>query len=186
MSDEIDDFLKQAAKRRQERQQQQRPSDGGRPKLPKISPPPPPPNQSSQGQHSPIHRAPMPSFSNSSNDNDSIPVAQVVEHQRSIATRVTELRSSIPTSGLTGDQPVTGMASTIADAFSPDLPTEQNERRTRKVGEKRASVTDNAATIAPAAQSGSVSSSMLIYQLRHPETLRMAIIAHEILKRPWT
>jgi hypothetical protein len=46
-------------------------------------------------------------------------------------------------------------------------------------------LTETPATQVEPQKTAMVSSASMIHQLRDPQTMRMAIIAHEILKRPW-
>jgi hypothetical protein len=176
MADDLDDFLKQAAQRRKQRQQ-------NKAERPPIEPVPPP-------GLSPATSVPTLSRSDDAYSRPNAPqsanrlepmvdlsqpieTAQVVEENR-LPSQVRE-QSSKPKKPKKGSQkPSPSSQSTFAQsslAASSLAPSE--------------STTANAAVVSTANNSQMISSGNIAEQLRNPQTLRTAIIVHEILKRPW-
>ena len=168
MADDLDDFLKQAALRRQQRQQKK----GGKT---------PSPAQYAQREPEPPRLEPeqprlKPSLPSSVPDSFSTP------YQATSGSLATGLPSSAPPSSLEqgGDRVGTNRKPNVQNEIS----------KIRSSESKRKSTAPNVLTETPATQAepqktAMVSSASMIHQLRDPQTMRMAIIAHEILKRPW-
>jgi hypothetical protein len=164
MADELDEFLKQAAQRRMQRQQQKQPQT--------PTPPKPRPN-------------PQPEFSK--------PRPTVFEDNSPVADR--SLEPSISDRHVTTqiDQADEGIDAYVRSTIgSPtnlgDLQNRplQDKSQLKKQSEKKKS--DNKSEERPTIHqrpNDIVGSSELIRQLRDPKTLRMAILAHEILRRPY-
>lgn len=167
MADELDEFLKQAAQRRMERQQQKKPTGPKPVAAPKPNgrkPAPPAPRDLS-GQR-----------------------PNVFENNSPISER--SLEPSISSRHVTTqiDQADEGIddyvRSTIGDAAN--LGDLKNRNKQKKPGAKTKSA--NQSEERPTIEqrpNDIVGSSELIRQLRDPKTLRMAILAHEILRRPY-
>ncbi len=169
MADDLDDFLKQAAQRRQQRQQQ-------RSNRPPVVQPTPEPRQST----------PPPRLQ----QQDPIPAAQVVDYSKPYAPTVGNLSSSLPSASLPGgvDQADERMQSHLKEAFQHEISSlRQSESKAppKKKQKKEQRLQETPATAAEVQPSAKVSSASLVAQLRDPQSLRMAIIAHEIMKRPW-
>jgi len=167
MADELDEFLKQAAQRRMQRQQEKQSRQiAGKP------------NSVSQDSKAPQAKAKK----NSTRDLSS-PRPDVFQEQPPVANRSLEptiaerhVSSQIDKSDEGIDAYV---RSTIGEASS--LGGLKNRGKGKKEGkgksDERPEVEQRPNDI--------VGSSELIKQLRDPKTLRMAILAHEILKRPY-
>lgn len=167
MADELDEFLKQAAQRRMERQQQKKPTGPKPVAAPKPNgrkPAPPAPRDLS-GQR-----------------------PNVFENNAPISER--SLEPSISSRHVTTqiDQADEGIddyvRATIGDAAN--LGDLKNRNKQKKPGAKTKSA--NQSEERPTVEqrpNDIVGSSELIRQLRDPKTLRMAILAHEILRRPY-
>ncbi len=169
MADDLDDFLKQAALRRQQRQQQRT----NAPTAPTNAPPPrsAPPTPRLQPQ-------------------ETLPAAQVVDYSKPYEPTVGNLSSSLPSASRTGSigQADERMQSHLRDVFQHEIgnvhPSETKPTAKKKI-KKEQRLQETPATPAEVQPTAKVSSASLVAQLRDPQSLRMAIIAHEIMKRPW-
>ena len=169
MADDLDDFLKQAAQRRQQRQQQ-------RTNRPPVAQPTP---------QQPTRPAPTPRLQ----QQDPIPSAQVVDSKPYEPT-VGNLASSLPSASLPGgvDQADERMQSHLKEAFQHEISSlrkSEPKASPKKKQQKEPRLQETPATAAEVQPTAKVSSASLVAQLRDPQSLRMAIIAHEIMKRPW-
>lgn len=174
MADDLDDFLKQAALRRQQRQQQQ----PQRPARTPLTSPPPLNQQPSPTQ--PVIRPMTPE----------VPLAKVVD-EPSIRPTVGTLQPSIQSRHV---EPAVSDADNrlnahLKEVFQHELgslkPAESKKTKGKQNATKKTE--EAAAVVSVSRESASgVSSKQLVEQLRNPETLRLAIIAHEIMKRPWS
>lgn len=167
MADDLDDFLKQAAQRRQQRQQQKSNRPPVVQTLPEQARPAPPRLQ----QQNPI------------------PSAQVVDSKPYVPT-VGNLSSSLPSTsrGTSIDQADERMQAHVQQVFQNELGSlRQSDQKpaSKKKQKKEQRLQETPATPAEVQPSAKVSSASLAAQLRDPQSLRMAIIAHEIMKRPW-
>lgn len=156
MADDLDDFLKQAALRRQQRQQQKRP----------VATPAPPPIK-----EPPRLRPEIPRLQ------PELPTAQVVDYSTPYQPTVGNLSTNLPSGNLSR-----GIRQT--DELS-QIRTTNSMTAAGKKRDQSSSLSETPAAAAEPQQSAKVSSVSMIKQLRDPQTLRMAIIAHEIMKRPW-
>lgn len=156
MADDLDDFLKQAALRRQQRQQQKRP----------VAKPAPP-----QTKESPRLRPEVPRLQ------PELPTAQVVDYSTPYQPTMGNLSTNLPSGNLSR-----GIRQ--SDELS-QIRTTNSVTAAGKKRDQTLSLSETPAAAAEPQQSAKVSSVSMIKQLRDPQTLRMAIIAHEIMKRPW-
>lgn len=156
MADDLDDFLKQAALRRQQRQQQKRPV--AKPALPPIKEPP-------------RLRPEVPRLQ------PELPTAQVVDYSPPYQPTIGNLSANLPSGNLS-------LGIRQADELS-QIRTTNSMTAAGKKRDQSSSLSETPAAAAEPQQSAKVSSVSMIKQLRDPQTLRMAIIAHEIMKRPW-
>jgi hypothetical protein len=165
VADDLDDFLKQAAQRRQQRQQ----NKGVRPPLAQ-----PPLAQSSSEQQSKTPRRVEPP-----RQKTEIATAEVVSDMSSYRPTIGNLAATLPSASVSDsvDQADERMQSHVSEVFQHEI------SKLRSSPSSRESVTDIAAKSLEYASN--VSAASMIKQLREPSTLRMAIIAHEIMKRPW-
>jgi hypothetical protein len=173
MADELDDFLRQAAQRRMQRQQEknanQKPATAAVPQSrPQRANPPrpnPKPPKDLSGTRPAIFEDP------SSIEDRSL--------EPSIAQRHVSTDIDLADEGMDSY-----VRATMGDASK--LSHLQNRAKGKKSSTK--TKTTNQSDQAPSVQqrpNDVVGSSELITQLRDPKTLRMAILAHEILKRPY-
>ena len=177
MADDLDEFLKQAAQRRQQRQKQR--SD---------RPPVVQSNESSRPNQS-QRPTPTPRLE----QQDPIPTAKVVEYNQPYTPTVGNLSASLPSSSTSGvsdsvDQADERMQSHLKEVFQHEignLRQSDPKRSSKKKQKKEPQLQETPATPAEIQPTAKVSSASLIAQLRDPQSLRMAIIAHEIMKRPW-
>ncbi len=178
MSEDLDDFLRQAAERRQKRQQQQQNRSSPAP-APQV--PPKPPRSAAPRPQAPVspYATPTP--------------------QRNTRPKMAEVVSDEPT--VVGHHLAGGLANrTVAsDLSQSDERMEEHLKqvfgsnandvraaKNRRSGSKHA--VDDMSAYAPigAVQSSAMVTSMdLKQQLRDPQTLRLAVIAFEILRRPY-
>ncbi len=181
MADDLDDFLKQAALRRQQRQQQR----GNREPAVKSKQPP-------QSQSSP--RSEPPRLQQQQDPNAVAPVLEPTQpyptsqpYQPTLGNLSRGLPSASPSDGV--DQADERMQSHIKEAFHHEIgslrPVESKPSNKRKGKKEPQRLQETPATPAEAQPTAKVSSASLAAQLRDPQSLRMAIIAHEIMKRPW-
>ncbi|MFM8572986.1 MAG: hypothetical protein ACKOAU_15430 [Pirellula sp.] len=172
MADELDEFLKQAAQRRMQRQQEKqvRQNPGAPTSKPQSRPPAPskqkspPPKDLSQARPA------------------------IFEDDRSIADRTLEPSISqrhVSTNIDLADEGIDAyVRSTIGDGASlGELQKRPNQKQQAKKNSSE-NKSDERPTVSQSATS-LVGSSELVKQLRDPKTLRMAILAHEILRRPY-
>ena len=169
MADDLEDFLKQAAQRRQQRQQQRT----NRP--PVVQPVPEPPRS-----------PPTPRLQ----QQEPIPTARVVENTKPYEATVGNLSSSLPSASLgsSANQADNRMQSHIQQVFQHEIGSlRQSEPKapSKKKAKKEQRLQETPATPAEVQPTAKVSSASLVAQLRDPQSLRMAIIAHEIMRRPW-
>jgi len=173
MADDLDDFLKQAALRRQQRQQ----------KRPVAKPAPPP-----IINEPPRRRPEIPRLEPES------PGAQAVDYsspyQATVGNLSTNLPSALPSANSSRGirQSDERMESHVRQVFQHELSQIRTTNSVTAAGKKRdqpSSLLETPATAAEPQPTAKVSSVSMIKQLRDPQTLRMAIIAHEIMKRPW-
>jgi len=166
MADDLDDFLKQAAQRRQQRQQQKS-------------------NRATVAQ-------PLPEQARSSpprlQQQDPMPSARVVD-SKPYAPTVGNLSSSLPSfsHGTSIDQADERMQAHVQQVFQHEISSlrQSDPKPSKKKQKKEQRLQETPATPVEAQQAAKVSSASLAAQLRDPQSLRMAIIAHEIMKRPW-
>ncbi|MFM7516460.1 MAG: hypothetical protein ACKO3V_05930 [Pirellula sp.] len=172
MADELDEFLKQAAQRRMERQQQKKPT-GPQPTGSKSAAAPKPTGQK------PVPPAPRDLSGQRPNVfDDNAPVSE-----RSLEPSIS--RRHVTTQIDLADEGIDDyVRATIGDAAN--LGDLKNRNKPKKPGAKTKSVSqsDERPTVEQR-PNDIVGSSELIRQLRDPKTLRMAILAHEILRRPY-
>ena len=167
MSDDLDEFLKQAAERRRQRQQQK----SERPPISKAPPPiiEPPPVLS---QQIPTLRPEMPdvfgSAQTSSTSGEAFEVGAGAEDTTRFESR---LKSQFDR-----EAPKTKIQSKKSKKSQSSSPAETPTLE---------ATTSSIAPSMPVAVPNSNSSTRIADQLRNPQTLRNAIIVHEILKRPW-
>ena len=167
MADDLDDFLKQAAQRRQQRQQQRT----NRPPVVQPEPPRSPPTPRLQQQ-------------------EPMPTARVVEDSKPYQATVGNLSSSLPSASQAGsvDQADERLQSHIQQVFQHEISSlRKSEPKSppKKKAKKEQRLQETPATPAEVQPTAKVSSASLVAQFRDPQSLRMAIIAHEIMKRPW-
>lgn len=163
MADDLDDFLKQAAQRRKQRQQQK----SERAPIESASPP---------VLSQPISREPIPTLAQQSNDAyeqvKPIPVAKLepVAEPVRLAEEPSRLQSS------------------FSQFESQPKAKKGGKKAAKQPSASLSSETANMASQTTSAQYTSAlpfNSSEIAKQLRNPQTLKTAIIVHEILKRPW-
>ena len=172
MADDLDDFLKQAAQRRQQRQQQR----SNRP--PVVQPEP-----------QPVRQAPTPRLQ----QQDPVPTATVVEYSMPYQPTVGNLSTSLPSASLPSasresdvEQADDRMRDHVQQVFQHEISSlRQSDTKPKKKQKKEQQLKETPATVVEAQPTAKVSSASLAAQLRDPQSLRMAIIAHEIMKRPW-
>jgi hypothetical protein len=170
MADELDDFLKQAAMRRQQRQQQ-RQQTSNRPAAPSAPP-----------TIAPVIRNEPPRLKPEPLRNDNVPNAQVVDYTAPYIPTVGSLSTSLPSAS----RPEYELG-TLSNAESKPKQKQKQKKPAEREREKEktSSLAETPATAAEPQPTAKVSAASLVQQLRDPQTLRMAIIAHEIMKRPW-
>lgn len=185
MSDELDDFLRQAAMRRQQRQQEKARKENAIP-APKPTPSPmrPAPSRPAHAPALPNSAArppaPMP--------RPNVPVAEVVE----LRPTLSDFESTIANRHVESDLSLADerMAEHVKAALGSDLasprPQWSDSRKNKPSNGKDSGEKFSATAPEGAIQSqAKVSSQDIKSQLRDPQTMRMAIIAHEILRRPY-
>jgi hypothetical protein len=178
MADDLDDFLKQAAQRRKQRQQ----SKAERPPIEAAPPPvlsPAPSSVPTLSRSDDAYSRPnAPQSANRMEPvidlSQTIEMAQVVEEKR-LPSQVRDQQNSKSKKQKKGGQKpsLSNQTSFAQSSLGPSslAPTE--------------STTANAAVVSTTNNSQMISSGSIAEQLRNPQTLRTAIIVHEILKRPW-
>jgi len=173
MVDDLDDFLKQAALRRQQRQQQK----GKRP----------PTSQQSPAQ--PKRRPEPPRLT------PEMPTADVVEYTKPYTPTIGNLSPSLSSTSLPSsigsnsvDQANAKMDLELKLSFQKDSGSMQSSTigsSRKKINGETPLLRETPAVAAEQQPTAKVSAASMVQQLRDPQTLRMAIIAHEIMKRPW-
>lgn len=175
MADELDEFLRQAAQRRMQRQQEKQAKQN-----PPLAPGPQAPPR--QQRPNPPKSKPAPSRDLSGAR------PTVFEDTTSVEDR--SLEPSIAQRHVTTDIDLADegidsyVRSTMGDATQ--LGSLQNRSKGKKTTNKSKSTQQSEER--PSVQqrpNDVVGSSELVRQLRDPKTLRMAILAHEILRRPY-
>jgi len=173
MADDLDDFLKQAALRRQQRQQ-------NRPARPSAQKPSSQQTSVEPPRLRPESQTLQPSIP-TENDRFSSP------YQPTVGNLSTNLPSGNVSRNV--DEADERMAAHIKHAFQSDIgKLRSTSNVTPGANLKRdqpSTLTETPATVAEPQPSAKVSAVSMARQLRDPQTLRMAIIAHEIMKRPW-
>jgi len=167
MVDDLDDFLKQAAQRRQQRQQQR----SNRP--PVVQPEP-----------QPVRQPPTPRLQ----QQDPLPEAPVVDYSKPYEPTVGNLSTSLPSANRKNDLGQTDqrLQAQAQQAMSHEISSiRQSENKPKKKPKKVQELQETPAAAVEVQPTAKVSSASLAAQLRDPQSLRMAIIAHEIMKRPW-
>ena len=167
MADDLDDFLKQAALRRQQRQQQKRTQ------LPPVAQPTP---EQSRPRPEPPRLQPQ------------VPTAEVIEYATPYKPSLGNLSPTLPSGNLGRgvERAEERIESHLKHAFPPELGKIRSTNPTPpKKKDQPTSLLETPATAAEPQPTAKVSAVTMIKQLRDPQTLRMAIIAHEIMKRPW-
>ncbi len=203
MSDELDDFLRQAAERRRQRQQQKveraplqplprtpnaptsqpadplttyRPTSGGQSNAPR----PPAPTQSRPPQPPPPRQAPPPpapvrTLSEANRPNDESRAGSRLQSQFDKPKPVaSQQRSQQSTSPKQGNR--SAKDSRNSNASSPFSQGTFGADRTTVFGE---------VSVAEQANTPEWSRESIAEQLRNPQSIRTAIIMSEVLKRPW-
>ncbi|XZE21489.1 hypothetical protein SH449x_001392 [Pirellulaceae bacterium SH449] len=166
MSDDLDDFLRQAAERRKQRQRQKE----TRGSLADSAPAPPP-----ASAPAPQSRKPISTF-------ESQPLSQqqtVAESRQKQSEHVVVAEVVEP--------------SRLKSQFdAPAKPIKQPKRQKQQPQSIKPQTSSLASTsAAPQASSSSapinapLNSSNILLSIRDPQSLKTAIIVHEILKRPW-
>ncbi len=185
MADELDDFLKQAAQRRMQRQQE---------KQTRQSPNNPNPNPNSTNPNNRVEKptaqktaARVPK--NTPAREDAQPRPNLFDEEQRLADRA--LEPSIAQRHVTTqiDQADEGIEayvrSTIGEASTlGSLHSRPKGDKKGAAKSKSANKSDERPTIQQRPNE-IVDSSEFVRQLRDPKTLRMAILAHEILRRPY-
>lgn len=166
MSDDLDDFLRQAAERRKQRQRQKE----ARGPLAESTPAPPPPSAPASQARKPI----------STFESQPLSQQQTVAESRQRQSEHVVVAEVVE-------------ASRLKSQFdAPAKPLKQPKRQKQQPQTVKPQTTTLANTsVATQASSSSaptnvpLNSSNIIQSIRDPQSLRTAIIVHEILKRPW-
>lgn len=167
MADELDEFLKQAAQRRMQRQQQkQSPPLAGKPEA-----------TSSSSKSNSAKSKPQTSRDLSSNKPD------VFQEQTPVANRSLEPSISQRHVSTQIDQRDEGIDAYVRSTIG-EASTLGGLQKGSK-GKKGSQAKSDERPMVEHRPNDIVGSSELIRQLRDPKTLRMAILAHEILRRPY-
>ncbi|MCU0707520.1 MAG: hypothetical protein MUF23_04455 [Pirellula sp.] len=190
MSDDLDDFLRQAAERRAKRQQQKGgkpPQPASSPKPPAPTPPPPlsPPLRQQQPQQ-PLSQQPQPRQQQPKPKERRPPT--IAETVTDVRPTVGRLEPSLANRHVESDLEYADerMEEHLLEAFGSDLqPDRFPSKRKGGTAESRENVSATAPVGAKQLEA-MVSVGDLKRQLRDPQTLRLAIIAHEILRRPYS
>lgn len=199
MADELDEFLKQAAQRRMRRQQEsKRPGASDSSSAP-ISRSAPAGNssQQTQGPNGPAvnsnkPKAKMPGLAPPQAKPYSQTRGNVFDEDAALAQR--EIESSLANRHVStpidlADEGIDGyVRSNMRDASTlGDIQNRDREKK-RVASTKKKPTSTSTSSEQPMVHSrpnDNLGSSDLIHQLRNPQTLRMAILAHEILRRPY-
>ena len=198
MADELDEFLKQAALRRMRRQQENKRSEASNsPSAPSSrSAPAGNPSQQPKGPNSPAPRPTQPKSELRLAPPQAQPYSQtrgnVFDEDAALAER--QIESSLANRHVSTpiDSAHVGIdgyvSSNMRDASTlGDIQNRDREKK-RVASTKKKPTSTSTSSEQPAVHSrpnDNLGSSDLIHQLRNPQTLRMAILAHEILRRPY-
>jgi hypothetical protein len=198
MADELDEFLKQAAQRRMRRQQESKRSEASNSPSGPISRSAPAgnPSQQPKGPNGPAPRPTQPKSELRLAPPQAQPYSQtrgnVFDEDAALAER--QIESSLANRHVStpidlADEGIDGyVRSNMRDASTlGDIQNRDREKK-RVASTKKKSTSTSTSSEQPAVHSrpnDNLGSSDLIHQLRNPQTLRMAILAHEILRRPY-
>lgn len=198
MADELDEFLKQAALRRMRRQQESKRSEASNsPSAPSSrSAPAGNPSQQPKGPNSPAPRPTQPKSELRLAPPQAQPYSQtrgnVFDEDAALAER--QIESSLANRHVStpidsAHEGIGGyVSSNMRDASTlGDIQNRDREKK-RVASTKKKPTSTSTSSEQPAVHSrpnDNLGSSDLIHQLRNPQTLRMAILAHEILRRPY-
>jgi hypothetical protein len=181
MSDNLDDFLRQAAERRAKRQQQKNSGAGQESSNAPTGRPVPPPTPPARPAQPPTSRPRQSSPSTNTKPKPQVVVAdavpQVVADTRS---NVGNLQASLASRHVESNLEYADerMESHLKQSFNNDIRSAQGVR-TLQQSEPAAGSTGKRP------DQDLITSGDLKSQLRNPQTLRLAILAQEILKRPY-
>ena len=198
MADELDEFLKQAAQRRMRRQQEsKRPGASDASSAPiSRSAPAGNPSQQPQRTSGPAGNSTKPKSEVRLAPPQAQPYSQtrgnVFDEDAALAQR--QIESSLANRHVStpielADEGIDGyVRSNMRDASTlGDIQNRDREKK-RVASTKKKSTSTSTSSEQPMVHSrpnDNLGSSDLIHQLRNPQTLRMAILAHEILRRPY-
>ena len=198
MADELDEFLKQAAQRRMRRQQESKRSEASNSSSGPISRSAPAgnPSQQPKGPKGPAPRPTQPKSEVRLAPPQAQPYSQtrgnVFDEDAALAER--QIESSLANRHVStpidlADEGIDGyVRSNMRDASTlGDIQNRDREKK-RVASTKKKPTSTSTSSEQPAVHSrpnDNLGSSDLIHQLRNPQTLRMAILAHEILRRPY-
>jgi hypothetical protein len=198
MADELDEFLKQAAQRRMRRQQESKRSEASNSSSAPISRSAPAgnPSQQPKGPKGPAPRPTQPKSEVRLAPPQAQPYSQtrgnVFDEDAALAER--QIESSLANRHVStpidlADEGIDGyVRSNMRDASTlGDIQNRDREKK-RVASTKKKPTSTSTSSEQPAVHSrpnDNLGSSDLIHQLRNPQTLRMAILAHEILRRPY-
>jgi len=198
MADELDEFLKQAALRRMRRQQESKRSEASNSSSAPISRSAPAgnPSQQPKGPNSSAPRPTQPRSEVRLAPPQAQPYSQtrgnVFDEDAALAER--QIESSLANRHVSTpiDSAHVGIdgyvSSNMRDASTlGDIQNRDREKK-RVAATKKKPTSTSTSSEQPAVHSrpnDNLGSSDLIHQLRNPQTLRMAILAHEILRRPY-
>ena len=198
MADELDEFLKQAAQRRMRRQQESKRSEASNSSSAPISRSAPAgnPSQQPKGPKGPAPRPTQPKSEVRLAPPQAQPYSQtrgnVFDEDAALAER--QIESSLANRHVStpidsAHEGIDGyVISNMRDASTlGDIQNRDREKK-RVASTKKKPTSTSTSSEQPAVHSrpnDNLGSSDLIHQLRNPQTLRMAILAHEILRRPY-
>jgi hypothetical protein len=198
MADELDEFLKQAAQRRMRRQQEGKRSEASNsPSAPTSrSAPAGNPSQQPKGPNGPAPRPSQPRSEVRLAPPQAQPYSKtrgnVFDEDAALAER--QIESSLANRHVStpidlADEGIDGyVRSNMRDASTlGDIQNRDREKK-RVASTKKKPTSTSTSSEQPMVHSrpnDNLGSSDLIHQLRNPQTLRMAILAHEILRRPY-
>jgi hypothetical protein len=198
MADELDEFLKQAAQRRMRRQQESKRSEASNSSSAPISRSAPAgnPSQQPKGPKGPAPRPTQPKSEVRLAPPQAQPYSQtrgnVFDEDAALAER--QIESSLANRHVStpidsAHEGIDGyVSSNMRDASTlGDIQNRDREKK-RVASTKKKPTSTSTSSEQPAVHSrpnDNLGSSDLIHQLRNPQTLRMAILAHEILRRPY-
>ena len=198
MADELDEFLKQAAQRRMRRQQESKRSEASNSSSGPISRSAPAgnPTQQPKGPNGPAPRPNQPRSEVRLAPPQAQPYSQtrgnVFDEDAALAER--QIESSLANRHVStpidlADEGIDGyVRSNMRDASTlGDIQNRDREKK-RVASTKKKPTSTSTSSEQPMVHSrpnDNLGSSDLIHQLRNPQTLRMAILAHEILRRPY-